>query len=772
MRTKFTYLALFLIPVLAGAVPPSLDGHPFLLVKKENYHELRSRALADPWAAMQSGAFEAIEALPETNADSPLSEVCESIRSICAHGSLAYILNSDYEHRSRYRTKIVRALLHWENVYKKRPPIGLKEGNHRYMVVQAGQAFFNSVLALDILYNDLSEDELNAIEVPMEQMAEWFYQVKFHPEVMNSGWDAWPLNRLGCAGIWSVYAGAQLDSARGVVVQAGKWSLRIQEIVDDYKSTLDSYFTEDGVFREGTGYAAARLTHRRVSKAHFMDVLEFTGIDRSFYANPKLINAMEWIFGYTPTPFGFTRVFGDSAPKSVAFHYGPATYRAHRFSGKAAGYASWVRTLQQWSNTKPAPTLLFYLSMDQINPPLVPTSRIFDDGGAFFMESPLTEESVSVSLWNPTAGEDYGHAHREVNAIELCALGETVLQNSGYAGSGQGMPGDSRFDWKWIHHTAESGNTVSIDGLEHLERYGGGITEGFTSFGLDYASGDSGAALPNGRHTRNLVLVHARGEAHGYVLCFDEIEANSLAKTAIAAWHPHADALGPLKENFQYSFPVHPKTFQPDKDVVLTIGLGTEPFSTEIKEGGLALYDESFVGKYLSVSYELDDGLSTRFVTAFLAHEANEPIPSFSRLQGAGYTGLKLSHIQPFADIALESDGESVCTLGTASFRAKAALWRHGTRGLEFYFIRSGSEFSDGADRPTGFRSTGDVSLHVNGLKGKITTRRPVKVTFLSPGLTSVYLNGEHASSKEDPSGGIILEIPAGQHELRLERMP
>lgn len=733
----FTQLFLLLIGFFGTSL--NAQEHPFLLVKKSDYESLIAKSSKEPWSTMKSSVITKFNTLSVTSDP-------DRVRAICAHGALAYILHPQY--RTNYAAKIADALKKWDVIYAQRPEIKLGVTNHNWIVTRVGNAFFNSVLALDIIHDELSPGDLSEIEHKLANMAEYYYQIKYDPDVKESeGWDCWSLNRYGCAGIWEIYKGTNRT--------------RIEEIKADYYNKLQRLITDDGTWSDGTGYAAARLAHKRDAKSHFMDVVEFTG-EGNYYNDPMMISFYEWLFGYVPTPFKYTNPFGDSAPKSVAFHYGSPTYRAGRFSDLAAGYASWAR----WPTSNPEPTLLFYLSIDdEIAEPIAPVSRIFPTGGAWFMEENLDQNSVSVVMWNPNEGEDYGHAHYEINALNICAFGEIVMQNAGYNNADKGW---KNYSWDYIHHTAEAGNTIQIDEKNHFSRTGGGIIDGFVSEKFDYASGLSAQAINNGQHIRNLVFVHPEGNYPGYILTFDEVTPNDPSHKVYAAWHPHADNATELNTNEEYEFAIHPKTFEPNKDIKLNIFLATEPNNVQIKNGAICMYAESFEGKYLYPEYSVDASGESRFLTIFSPHDFTHPKPSVTRVCNSAYSGAVMNLGGSVTDVALESDGSEIVIFGNISFQGKAGVFRSGNHDSNFYFVRKGNYYNDGEEMRTGFSSDEDISIHVRKNKGKINTgTEGANVTFYSPGINSIKIDGEQAviiDAEEDL--WVTVFVPGGEHEL------
>ena len=74
---------------------------------------------------------------------------------------------------------------------------------------------------------------------------------------------------------------------------------------------------------------------------------------------------------------------------------------------------------------------------------------------------------------------------------------------------------------------AQLNNTLTINGENHDSRLGGGITEGFTGNGLDFACGNSGPAFRSENHNRNLIFIHGTNNTNGYFLILDEVEADA-----------------------------------------------------------------------------------------------------------------------------------------------------------------------------------------------------------------------------------------------------
>ncbi len=189
---------------------------------------------------------------------------------IASSNALSYIL--DPANQQTYKAAILNAFTYWDDLYPELYRGGADDYTHS---VPPGTAFFNSVLALDIVHDGLSPSELSGAEGRLSKLAEWYWA---HNQSYMSVWVA--------RGMWSLYKG----EARFVTAR------------DKYKQMLMNYITPDGVFTSGPGYAMSKFAdiNREDDVQHFMDVLEFTG-NGAYYTDPKLKNLEEWLFGYSAT---------------------------------------------------------------------------------------------------------------------------------------------------------------------------------------------------------------------------------------------------------------------------------------------------------------------------------------------------------------------------------------------------------------------------------------------------------------------------------------
>lgn len=639
----------------------------------------------------------------------------------------------DPANRTTYKDKVRDTLLFWTEI---QPLISCPNGVEWAATVPPGTAFFNSVLALDIIYNDLTEEERTNIETILDNIAEIYW-------ANNCPWKE---NQYGVRGIWALYQGDRP---------------RIDQAKADYKTAVLQEFTADGVFNQGPAYAWARLGADRDAKAYFMDVLEFTGEDNTYYSNQQIKNFYEWLYAGSLTPFLGMFTFGDTEPERTFteqyYRANPATLRSQKFSAQAATNANWAL-----SNSPLTGKLLTYLLTDsQLPSAQKPTSRIWPDGMAAFWENNQATSSLAAALWNPKSQSD--HSHKDVNAIHVAAYGENVLRNSGYAGWGNGCVGSN---WAYVHDTAISSNTVLIDGVDHSTKVGSGITEGLTTSTLDYASGDSGSALPNGKHRRNLVFVHPQSGTNGYYVTFDEIVASNSNKKAQVAFHPSSSTYSTVSGSQEYKWTINQYS---NHNVDLSIFLGTTPSTVEIKDGALCTASwtgfQSILGKYIYSTYNLSKG-KKNIVTVHIPADDTHVKSALTRISTSNYSGASINHGNSVVDVALESSTNNPISYSGISFKGLAALYRKNGTTLSSYFVRQGTAFNDGTTPRRGFEATAPVSIYVKDTDGKTTSTALSSIKLYHPGIKGIKIDGQIAQLISFGTNWIQVAVPAGNHEL------
>ena len=239
--------------------PLGTSEHPFLICRKAEYDLLRERASRAPWSDMAAEAGRVLEARRD-DSTRRASRGGTGIRDVMGSAALLYVIDPD--RRDVYRERIREILDAW--------PVFLEEvdarwnagGNRWFATVPPSSGYFNSVLALDVIHDDLPDADLGRYEQGLEAAANWFW----------AEMRGWGMATFGPRAVWAAY----------------KHEARLPEAMAQYREAVFQQMTEDGVGRNGPEYSHARLNGERTAKYGFMHVAEYTGLSRnSVYRSHK-----------------------------------------------------------------------------------------------------------------------------------------------------------------------------------------------------------------------------------------------------------------------------------------------------------------------------------------------------------------------------------------------------------------------------------------------------------------------------------------------------
>lgn len=684
---------------IEDSLPPKEEHHPFLIVTRDQFDALREKSTIEPWKSIKD------DALRRANASSKSSAY--DLQYYIGAAALAYILDEEnsllYAHKVRdaiinqYSTLNVKNSSSWSDVV---PPMG---------------SFFMAILSLDIVYDALTIEEVLACEKVIENQI-------FKIERSGSWVDA----RLGTHGTWDIYKGIRTTPD------------------NDYYERIMKQITEDGVSPVTNHYAWERVGggNSRISKSGYMDVLEFTGIDKRYYTNERLIKFHRWLFGSSINCSKEMAIFGDMLPTQ-----GISNDMLHRrvvnFDQEAAGYAAWFH------DDRPAigNILTYILPMEALPAPVVPSSKIYKNGGAFFREKEDDPAGMHGVLYN-IQSQDEWHTHNEVNGLALSGLGNRLLVNGGRLGAPT--------------RAAYLNNTLTINGENHNTRLGGGITEGFTHDGFDYASGFSGPALTNGEHYRNLIMLHGSETAQGYFVIFDEVETEPGRQVKNYLHPANQTSIITISAGFEYEAAIDHYPSQPGR--TLSLIYGTTPGSINIEKVPSAVpdrYPNYPDHNRLETVYDTDETGRKNMVTVLFPGKFNSSRPNAQRVMETGLSGVVLDHGSNTQDMILESSADAEYTYNGISFSGNAIISRHTGEANSFYFIRKGTYFNQ---KGTGFKSDNPISIYMKGNKGIIYSNG-AQLT-LNGASTNLISFSPNVTILESGVNFIKVELPAGEVEF------
>lgn len=739
--------------VILVVVRAETSHHPFLIVKETEYRTLQNRAEQSPWKEMKAEAIRRAQQLTYSAEEDNGRDAGYKLRDVMGYTSLAYIL--DPKNRAEYVDKIKTTLETAIADMQAEHDLAEEEWDTN-VPFQGG--LFNAILALDIVYDDLSSSDRLKLEEAIDLLVNDFAAI-------------WKQGYHSIVALWALY---QSD--------VPKFSSELQS----YAAAWIADTTEDGVYVAGSSYAMFRLSScSREHKALGLDIAAYQG-SSEYYSSDLFVKLHEWLYGYSHTPDFRPTVFGDTLPHYYLLGGSPNTpancdtqpYRAYKFGDRVKQYVNWHlqddhRLAAGDASTHPNGRLLTYLLMGEQPPDpaskALPPSRVFPNGGAWFIEQKQSRQALMGALWNARQTSD--HAHKETNALFLGGYGVHLLSNAGYAGWRRAV---ENFSWNYIHDRAVSGNTGLIDyefdqsqageppeKNDHQQKYGAGITESLVAPTFNYARGDSGEALPNGKHFRNFHFVHPADGKSGYWFLIDEFMGGSKAHLA---FHPYSRGINTITADEEYQAEIVDYDNRKITNVDLTIFLGTKPDNTTLHNGVIA--GPNIQNQYLYPTYTRE-ATTKQVVTVLFPSNPEHPKPAFNSISGSHFSGAAVDQ-GGVVDYLLESDPSFMESVDGASFQVARSFFRlMGDQLQGFYAVGKTFEYAGNGGK-VGMRAEENVAIYLRDRAGQVSSAVPQVLTLYNPNIGEVLLNDAPATVVQSGEGWVQISLPEGISEIRM----
>jgi len=677
-------------------LPDKESHHPFLIVSKEQYQALRDKSDTEPWFSMKE------DAISRSGNDSGSSAY--DLQYYVGAAALAYILDEDnaQTHANRVRNAII-------NKYSK---LDFNDNSGWGGVVPPMGSTFVAILALDIVYDALPIEDIVACE---EVIKNQIFKID------RDG--SWIDVRLGTHGAWDIYKGDRTTPD------------------DDYYESIMYQITEDGVSPVTNHYAWERVGggNSRISKSGYMDVLEFTGIDNRYYSNEKLKKFHRWLFGSSVNCAREMAIFGDMLPTQ-----GISNDMLHRrvvnFDMEAAGYAAWFHEgVPAYGNI-----LTYILPKQALPSPVVPSSKIYEDGGAFLRDKADDPNGLHGVLYNIKAQDEW-HTHQEVNGLALSGYGNRLMVNGGRLGEPT--------------RSASLNNTLTINGEDHKMRVGGGIVEGFMTDQFDYSCGFSGSALGSADHYRNLLLVHGSGSTKPYFVVLDEVNASPGDQVKNYLHPANQTSVVAVTENTEYEVSID---HYPSKSGArLNFFYGTPPAEVNIDLVPSAVpdrYPDYPDHNRLESVYEVNENGFLNLATILFPSNGTNSKPPITRIAEAGFSGGSINHGSGILDIVLSTSNDLEVVHDNIVFHGKSMVVREENAANAWYFVRKGIKLEHAS---VGFEADGRVSIFAKGMNGVVISEgAKIKLKGLGMNRVTFQPSAEVISSGDD---FIEVRLPAGE---------
>ncbi|WP_303612619.1 hypothetical protein [Cyclobacterium sp. 1_MG-2023] len=692
--------------MLEGAsVFAQANSHPFLIVKADQFEKHRQKAFYEPWKSMADDALK----ITEEGFNEQIMGAYE-LQDYIGAVALAYILYP--EEKSRYAEKVKDLIV---NQYSKLKPT---EKRNWGGVVPPMSSFFVAILALDIVYNDLTQEEILACEKVIESQIF---------KINRKG--SWTEVRLGTHGVWDIYKGLRTGPDEAY-----------------FKGTM-AQITPDGVSPITIHYAWERVGggDSRISKAGYMDVLEFTGIDKRYYSNEKLQKFHRWLFSASVNNSKEMAIIGDMLPTQT-LNNDLLHARVGNFDAEAAAYAAWFHE----NDKKRGHIISYLLPKIKLPYPKLPKSSVYEDGGAFFRENAMNPDGIHAVLYNIKALDEW-HTHQEVNGLALSGLGNRLLVNGGRLGAPT--------------RSATLNNTLTINGQDHDARIGNGILKSIRRPAFDYAKGDAGTALSGSSHFRNLLLFHGTENAKAYVLLLDEVEVEEGDKVYSYLHPANESQVDTVLANQSYLAAIdHYPTVEGTSLEILYL---TKPDVVNQKPVPSAV-QSSYPGypdhNRLEAIYTPDIMGQKQMVTLLNPINEDKDKINWTPFIEDGFEINLIHHDRGAEDLILNAvKSENAIEYEDVSFHGAFLVRRKIEENTNFLFAKNAKGF---ADKTFEFKADAKVTLWMGQRFVSVIAPEATLLYLKKKPSKKLYLNDKLVDRKATEEGWVQIQLSEGSHRL------
>ncbi|AXT51668.1 T9SS C-terminal target domain-containing protein [Aquimarina sp. BL5] len=720
--------------------------HPFLIITEDMYPDLQQKFVGNrqPFKYIRDAAF--------SRWDNDFSDGdWGSLSGTLNYNMLSYVLEPNPSNRVQYKNKIISILNTWPD----QVPFLERRGAHANYV-DAASAQFNAIIALDIIYNDLTPTELAAAESNLATVATWY----------QNNEPAWRLSYYGINLLYAIY--------KNNTAEITKW----KDLYDAY--LFNKSMMQDGSWGQSPGYVFARMLDTRMSKTHIKDVMEFTGLG-SYYNDPRMNLLYEWATTFALTPFGGYTKFGDTGltENRLANHSG--IYYAERHGTDVGGMAYW-----HLGNKNPgsfnSSNLFIYILKDINKPtPIMPVSLLRDQSGAALWDKTDSEEALQGILYclkNDPGQDNLGHDLEDVNSFDITAYGQHIVLNSGVRytnadGSGFNYPGYAPDGGRWKRASLQ--NTVLIgDDTQHSQTDGNGLIDGLVGGNVEFGTTDAGPAINNGTHYRTLHFIHPiPGESNGYFVIYDEVEPTNSSDDVTINFQ--ANVLDgntvTITNNQEYNFPINAIINSENRDE-------TEKGTVFFASNPNVTLASSFKGDFgqgfkttqnIKAVYQAPADGVIRATTLIFPEDGTHSKGSLSKIANSDYSGITITHNASFIDTYLGSKNTISNTYNDVTFKGKTAFFRKKSENTIAYSVTNGTSFLDtSATNDYGFTAAMPVSIVMEENSGNIHAFNTTNITFFKEDITSVQIDGIEVNPILASSHSIEVSVPSGRHRVEL----
>ncbi len=706
--------------------------HPFLILNESQLPALKQKA--------QTGDFELFYSNIVRDWNKGDWTQISPLSIQLSNATLIYAVEGDNDLRREVFNQILASFDSWETII---PTLGSSHGT----TVYGASALFNAIIALDMIYNDCTAEQIAKAEASLAGAVK-FYEIGKE----KSGHQLqWKLARYGVLSTWYAY---KQDEANLVY-----WAENYKRIL------LDESITSDGSWCQSPGYCMARMFGGRIAKSNSVDVLQAIGY-YDFYADPRMKGLMNWLNHFALTPFGYTALFGESGDfndysNSAGFYF--VNKYGREFSANSEYYLNGVIPSSKAVNTY----LIFALMDDNRAEPKAPESILMTNTGAAFWQDSANKESLQGTLYS-LVRENWGlnsfhHYSQDANSIGICGFGEFLIANGGTSYK-FGYPGRTPENINLTSAWWQNVVTLGSETENESHSGGGGLIEGFIGGDIEYAKTSSGPEINRALHERSLFMLHPEdGVSEGYFAVYDKV--NFAYHTTSANIHWQFNSLqGTMEteiEGLLYKAPANALvTPQRDGSEAISLYIATPAKSVRQEKSYKASHQNMHASDQIIVQYlpEREEN-NVKALTLLFPEDKTHHRPEIESINGDNFNGAIVTHKAGERDILIEGENRVESTFENLRFKADVVIYKE--RKDAIFSVGGGREFiATIGGEDYGFSCDDAIAMQLDGTEGQITTTSQ-PVTLYHPRAKKITIDGSKPQIIESGKGWVKVMLPS-----------
>jgi len=726
----------------------SQKKHPFLIASEKNFEEIQKKKTISPFKEMIVYASENIDVKfkPEEDPFGPCA-------TLMARLSLLYLTTDKVTEKKEYKKLIIDGIDNWEEFL---PKVGF---GHK-SVVWASGALLNTIVALDVVYNDLSKEEIADAEAKLLPVIEWYKRGKKR----DGKFFAWRLARYGVIATWYAYK----DDIENLTIWAEKYKSKL----------LDQSLTSDGSWVHSPGYAFARIINTRNGKSSPIDILQHIGY-YDFYEDSKMKGFVNWVNHFAVTPFGYIPKFGENGSFTNYMERSVLHFHAQKYGKELAENSMYLledRLHPKFSNNN---ILFSYI--------LMPLKR----SGSKPITS-IAMPNTGVSLWGGEGGKEalqgilysqkrenwelggFHHIAEDVNSLGIHGYGAYLLANVGTSYN-TGYPGTNPRGGRWTEAWMQ--NVVTLNNKERHQRkgHGGGLIESMTGDMIEYGITHSAGTLDHALHKRGLFMIHEDEDVKtAYFLVLDNVNFEYHKYDVKVNWQPNT-AKGSTKKLNETTFfcPANGNftTESTDGSEGLQLVFVSPSDSLQIKESYKATFRDVVATDNIQASYTPKRKYEqAKALTILYPTDKNHKVPEISQLHQSTMSVANIKHSNKVRDIILEPEIDTTNTFENITFNGSLLFYRRSIdkkpiinayKAKHLIIEDKGAEY--------GFKAQKAISYLLENNKIKLNLLYSTPVRFYYPNAKKIRVNGKKPNVLEKSSNEVEIKLEEGQHTISFE---